>query len=491
MDALEAYDLTGSYRSAALLTGCDHHTVKRLVTARNQGLPAVIDERTKLTDPFIDLVDQWVQRSKGMIRADKVHDRLIERGYQGADRTTRRVVAASKRAWELDNRRSYKPWITEPGMWLQYDYGHGPVVDGVQSQLFCAWLAWSRYRVVIPLRDKTLPSVIYALDRCFRLLGGAPTYVLTDNEKTVTTRHIARVAVRHPMIVSAGHYYGVKIETCAPADPESKGGSEATVKIAKADLIPSDVNLGGVYATWEDLEQACTAFMGKVNHRVHRVTTRTPAGMLVEELVALHQVPDEPFTMAAGETRTVSWSQTIQYKAARYSVPRRFCDQVVWVRRVGDDLVITGRVDGVMALAAQHQVVPAGQTSLDDDHYPHREPGSGPRQRQPAAVNPAEAAFLKIGVGASQWLIEAAGAGVLRIEALMAEAVDLADVHTVEQVDTALAAAALWQRFERGDIESILLSPQGPSRTVPVEHSLQTGTASWASVQINTEKGLS
>nr|WP_209447497.1 DDE-type integrase/transposase/recombinase [Rhodococcus qingshengii] len=88
---------------------------------------------------------------------------------------------------------STRPWVTEPGMWLQYDYGDGPVVDGVKTVLFVAWLAWSRFRVVIALRDKTMPSVFAALDQTFRRLGGVPTYVLTDNEKTVTTEHIAGI----------------------------------------------------------------------------------------------------------------------------------------------------------------------------------------------------------------------------------------------------------------------------------------------------------
>ena len=71
-------------------------------------------------------------------------------------------------------------------MWIQYDYGDGPVIDGVKTVLFCAWLAWSRFRVVLPIRDKTMPSVFAALDVTLGRLGGAPTYVLTDNEKTVT-----------------------------------------------------------------------------------------------------------------------------------------------------------------------------------------------------------------------------------------------------------------------------------------------------------------
>lgn len=33
------------------------------------------------------------------------------------------------------------------------------------------------------------------------------------------------------------------IRTCVPADPQTKGGSEATVRVAKADLVPTEANL--------------------------------------------------------------------------------------------------------------------------------------------------------------------------------------------------------------------------------------------------------
>ena len=55
--------------------------------------------------------------------------------------------------------------------------------------------------------------------------------------------HVCGIAVRNPQIVAVGRHYGVTIATCVPADPQSKGGSEATVRIAKADLVPTDHNL--------------------------------------------------------------------------------------------------------------------------------------------------------------------------------------------------------------------------------------------------------
>ena len=45
-------------------------------------------------------------------------------------------------------------------MWLQFDWGEGPRVNGRRTQLFCAWLSWSRFRVVIPTWDQTMGTLV-------------------------------------------------------------------------------------------------------------------------------------------------------------------------------------------------------------------------------------------------------------------------------------------------------------------------------------------
>ncbi len=434
--------------------------------------------REKVTDPFIDHIVGWVEKSKGKIRGDVVHTKLEAMGYTGSERTTRRVVKRLKNHWRRENHRSYRPWLVEPGLWFQWDYGDGPLVCGEKSILFCGWLAWCRYRVVIPLRDKRLPTIIGALDRSFRLLGGAPTYALTDNEKTVTERHIAALPVRNPKIVSAAVYYGVTITTCVPFDPESKGGSEATVKIAKADLVPSDTNLRDEYESWEALEAACEAFMDKVNNRVHAVTRRRPTDMLAEEQAKLHPVFGEPYTVAFGETRSVSWSSTIQFRGARYSVPHTLCDTRVWVRLSGDMLVIVTVGEDGPTEVARHLVVEAGQASIVDAHYP---PRKDPTQREPKATNPHEEAFLAIGEGAKTWLVEAATVGARHIETTMGQAVELCAKVDRTRVDEALGLAATAGRFGIDDLNSILLTTtrSEPRRANPA-HSLQNGTRAWS-----------
>src|SRR3954447_17645340 len=82
MEILEAYDLVGSLRGAARLTGCDHHTVRRVVAARSQAHAA---ERRRvagrLIDDYRDKVEELVERSRGRIRADRVHGKLGALGY--------------------------------------------------------------------------------------------------------------------------------------------------------------------------------------------------------------------------------------------------------------------------------------------------------------------------------------------------------------------------------------------------------------------------
>ncbi|MCL4292298.1 MAG: IS21 family transposase [Acidimicrobiia bacterium] len=480
MEMLEFYDLTGSYRSAAALAGVDNHTVRARVAARAAGLdPGARMERAKATDPFSEKILEWIDRSQGRIRADRVHAKLETMGYHGSERTTRRVVAALKAEWRRENTRAYKPWVPEPGLWCQWDYGDGPVVAGVASVLFCAWLAWSRHRVVLALRDKTLPSVVSGLDQTFRRWGGVPTYALTDNEKTVTEKHVARVAVRNPKMVSAAVYYGVSIATCVPYDPESKGGAEATVRIAKADLVPTDANLRGGYGSWDELQEACDAFCEKVNGRPHAITRRVPAEALKSERELLHAIPAEPYTVAHGESRAVSWSQTVSFRGARYSVPARWRNLRVWVRVAGADVVIVGDDPAGTGLAeiARHRLVDPGDASILDAHYPDHP--SGPLERQPKATNRSEAAFLAIGAGAGAWLIEAAAVGARQIETRMAEAVALAQIHPSGAVDEALGAAAIAGRFAAGDLESILSSPRSVVIRPTGEHTMQPGTSAW------------
>lgn len=483
-EILEAFDLTGSFRAAGELAGCSPNTVADWVAKRNRGGLGVLAggvRRERKLDGFMAKIEEWVERSEGKIRADKCYEKLVALGFDGSDRTVRRAVAEAKASWRAGRRRVYRPWVVEPAMWAQWDWGQGPVIGGRVVNLFCAWLAWSRFRVVIPTWDRTLPTVIACLDSSMRVWGGAPTYWLTDNERTVTVDHVAGIAVRHPVVVAAGKHYGVTIATCVPADPESKGGSEATVRVAKADLVPTNTNLRPAYGSWAELVEACEVFMAKVNGREHRVTRRAPEQMLGEERHRLHCLPEVAYTAAFGETRRVSWSSTISYGGVTYSVPHALIDESVWVRVDGDEVVAVHVSPAGAVEVARHRRSTPGTPVIDDDHYPPRPPGA--LARQPRAASAAEAEFLALGEGARTWLVEAAAVGTARVKVKMAEAVTLARLHGSDRVDWALGHAAAYGRFADGDVVSILdTGPPAGRRAASGDHSLQAGTGAWAAL---------
>jgi len=485
MNVLEAYDLTGSYRDAAELAGCSHHTVAHYVALRAAGKLTAGQgaRRPQLVDEFLPKLEELVDRSHGRIRADVAHRKLAAMGFTGCERTTRRAVAGLKAAWRAGHRRVHRPWVPEPGMWAQYDFGDGPRVAGTATVLFCFWLAWCRFRVVLPLLDKTLPSVHAAVDVALRRVGGVPTYLLTDNEKTVTVEHIAGLPVRHPAAVAFGRHYGLTVATCVPADPASKGGSEATVKVAKADLVPTAANLLADYPSFAALEAACVEFGEAVNARPHRVTRRPPVELLAEERARLHPLPPLPFTAVFGVTRRVGTNTPmVAFEGGSYSVPHELAGGSVWVRRHGEQVVVVHVGAAGPVEVARHALTTPGRPRVEDSHFPPPPPGA--LDRRPRARTPQEAAFLALGDGAALWLTEAAAAGTRRIRAKMADAVTLAKLGEPAAVNWALGHAAVTARFAETDLAAILAhragAADGPSRSAGEAGSLAQGTAGWA-----------
>jgi len=293
---------------------------------------------------------------------------------------------------------------------------------------------------------------------------------------------VCGIAVRNPQIVSVARHYGLTIATCVPADPQSKGGSEATVRVAKADLVPTEHNLRPAYGSFAELEAACQEFMADVNTRPHRATMQPPVIRLAEEHERLHRLPKLPHTVCFGETRKVNWQSLISVGGAQYSVPHELIDERVWARTDGDQLIVV-HVDAHQGPreVARHGLTTPGRPAISDEHYPPRPPGA--LERKPRARSAEEQAFLQIGDSAEAWLIKAAAAGAQRLRRKMAEAVDLAKLHGDADVDRALRTCADAGRFADGDLAAILAHQQRTGELILFPaleaRSLQRSTRSW------------
>jgi hypothetical protein len=236
----------------------------------------------------------------------------------------------------------------------------------------------------------------------------------------------------------------------------AKGGSEATVRVAKADLVPTEANLLDEYGSFGELVAACERFCEKVNGRPHAETRRAPADALAEERGHLHVLPREPYTAALGETRSVDDDQTIRYGSVRYSTPPGWVGEQVWCRVEGEELVIVGAGEQGLEEVWRHQLSVPGRPQVLDEHYPDHPNGRGAMHPRLRPQREDERAFLAIGEGAERWLREAAASGAARVRAKMEQATELALLFGSQQVDEALSRAASAGRFSEDDLVSIL-----------------------------------
>ena len=144
MDIISAYREVGTYRGAAVACGTTHKTVKRVI-ARHEGGSAVPERvaRAHNYDGVAELVAARVKATAGRISAKRLLPTARAAGYAGSARNFRRLVAASKQAWRAEHRRGRRPAVGSPGEHLVIDWGAESGLD-----VFCAVLAWSRFRFV-------------------------------------------------------------------------------------------------------------------------------------------------------------------------------------------------------------------------------------------------------------------------------------------------------------------------------------------------------
>ena len=84
MEILASFDLTRCAWSAAHLSGCDPKTVQHYVHLRDAGLdPLRRIRRRRLIEPWLEKIEELVERSRGKVRADVVHQRLRAMGFSG------------------------------------------------------------------------------------------------------------------------------------------------------------------------------------------------------------------------------------------------------------------------------------------------------------------------------------------------------------------------------------------------------------------------
>jgi transposase len=450
MDIIAAYREVGTYRGAAEMCGTTHKTVKRIIERALAGDKAPPRKRRDHNyDPVAQLVAGKVVATHGKISAKRLLPLAQAAGYGGSARNFRRLVAEAKKAWRRSNPRGRRPAVWTPGEMLVIDWGDA----GGGLHVFCAVLAWSRFRFVRFADTQRAETTLALLAECFETLGAVPKMVLADRMGCLKGGVVANKVIPTADYVRFATHYGFRPDWCEANDPESKGIVENLVGYAKRDLVVPQ-------APFDDLtvaNMAARSWCAEVNTVVHSEICAIPVERLAAERKVMSALPSLRPTMGRPPiTRKVDKLSCVRFGSARYSVPNRLIGVRVAVVEADGRLLICDLATG--EIVADHAPVAPGEASICDEHY------GGPRPAPRRAARPrtaAEKAFLALGPAAETWLTGSAASGNTRLAADLAELAALGAAHGTGTLLAALQRATQFRRWRAEDVRSILAAGAG------------------------------
>ncbi|MGA9872921.1 MAG: IS21 family transposase, partial [Rhodococcus sp. (in: high G+C Gram-positive bacteria)] len=293
MDIISTYNQVGSYRAAAELCGTTHKTVKRTVErfeAEQAGhTPADRVEREHNYDAVAELICERVEKSQGRISTKRILPIARTAGYDGSDRNFRRLVAEEKAKWRTEHHRGRRPAVWAPGDYLVIDWA---TVGGLH--LFCAVMAYSRWRFVAFATDEKATTTMALIAEAFAAVGGVPAKVLADRMACLKGGVVANVVIPTPDYVRFATHYGFAPDFCHANDPQSKGVVENLVGYAQRDLaVPlfTEASVAGTSVDVHAANAAAKVWCAEVNARVHSETCAVPDEQLDSERELLSALP--------------------------------------------------------------------------------------------------------------------------------------------------------------------------------------------------------
>lgn len=471
MDIISAYQQLGSYRAAADACGTTHRTVKKVVDkfeADQAGVPpAPPVERGHNYDLVAELVAERVEKSGGRISAKRLLPVARTAGYEGSARNFRRVVADAKALWRSTNHCGRRPAVWSPGEYL--------VIDWAQAApglfLFCAVLAFSRWRFVRFATDQKASTTLALIAETLAAIGGVPTRVLADRMACLKGGVVANVVVPTPDYVRLATHYGFTPDFCHAGDPQSKGIVENLCGYAQRDLaVPllTQAAVDGVAVDIRAASASAAAWCAEVNALEHSEIVAIPDERLIAERQLLQPLPSLRLQIgAASVLRKVDRLSCVRYGSARYSVPTRLIGTTVAVVVDHGAVCLVEPATGMVV--AEHELTAPGSASILDEHYngPRPAPNRGPRPKTTV-----EKQFCDLGEDAEAFLVGAAAIGNTRLASELEILLALGAAHGTVALVSALHRAVAFRRFRAADVRSILAAGTGAPQPRPAGDAL-------------------
>jgi len=339
-----------SVSAISRITGADRKTVRKVVDREGAPLPrrrrGGVQRGHKL-EAHAEYLDG--RMAQGVYNAVVLFEELRGRGYSGGMTVVRQYI------------RPFRPKVTgyatlrfetKPGEQAQVDFmevrlhlGEGRSVL-LHMTVYC--LAYSRRLAAVFLPDESRVQFLRGLDQCFRITGGVPDSVLSDNLRAaVIGRDEHGKPIFAPEYLEFARHYGFTPRACRPYRAQTKGKVERPVRYLRDNFLPrlteEDAAVG-----LDRLNERLRWWLDTIaDVREHGTTHERPIDRwLRDEAAALQPLPAYPYGLDEIEMRRVSRDGFVEWKTCRYAVPWQLAGRDV-ITRESPDSWLTVEFDGV------------------------------------------------------------------------------------------------------------------------------------------------
>lgn len=217
----------------------------------------------------------------------------------------------------------------DPGMKLEVDFAGDTLSyidpqtgEAIRVQVFVAALPYSNYAYAIAVPSQRTDDFIYALQCCFKHLGGIPYAVVPDNLKAAVIKADRYEPLLNRVMEDLANHYGFVVLPARPARPKDKPTAENTVKLIYQRVYAKLRDQ--VFFSLEELNAAIAQKVKELNQtRMQQHGFSREEKYLAEEKASLRPLPPTGFEIKYYADLTVMLNGCIYLARDKhyYSVP--------------------------------------------------------------------------------------------------------------------------------------------------------------------------
>jgi transposase len=352
--------------------------------------------RASALDPYTEFIRATLEQYP-KLRATRIHEMVVSRGYAGSVQQTRRLV---RRLRPRPAAEAYLRLRTLPGEQAQVDWGHfGHVQVGRARRPLSAFvmvLSWSRAIHVLFTLDQTMESFLRGHVEAFEYFGGSGRTLLYDNLKTAVLARQGNVVQFHPRLLElAGHYHFLP-HPCNVARGNEKGRVERQIRFLRDRFFAArqfrDVgDLNAQFLHWRDQWAHARPCPGDPDKSV--------AEALEEERPRLLRLPEHPFECELVLPKCSGKTPYLRFDRNDYSIPPELVRRPLTLVATHEEIRV---LEGGEPVARHRRSYDRGQTIEDPRHiaalvaFKREGGGAKGRDRLLAVLPGAEAFFEKV-----------------------------------------------------------------------------------------------